>query len=567
VTSPKYARVTWLAKFIPRRIRELVPEAADLDVEVYVLPNLGGVNVVIHGLLGEGVAASTRFDPQAKGLGEWAAVPARAHPRRRAVMTERSRPAGALRETREFVRREVAPHLQEWEDAGEIPRELHLAAAKQGLLGVGFPEEVGGEGGDLLDVGRDAGGDVRGRRVQRPDGGLFTHGIALPHIVAAGTRTWSTGSSDRRWPARRSARSRSPSPAAAPTSPGIRHPAVRDGDHYVVNGAKTFITSGVRADFVTTAVRTRRPGHTAGSACSSSRRARRASPSTGRCQDGLALLRHRRAVVRRRAGAGRATWSARRTRGFYQIAEQFVVERIGLACTATASRPLARPHGGVLPERETFGKPLIANQVVRHKLVEMHRQVDVARTYHVRASPSGTSPARRCRSPRRAWPSRPPSRRRRGSATRRCSCTAAPATCTGPRSSGTTATRGSCPSEAPPRCSPTCRRLLGYGCHDQDGIETTEGQARRPRRAARRRWRREVRRAAPQARQAAARERIELLVDEGLGVPRAVAAGRLGHRLHRRRQLVTGIGVVEGVECMIIANDPTVRAAPATRGR
>lgn len=71
--SAKYdARVTWLAKLInARKVRELVPEAADLDVEVHLLPNLGGVNVVIHGLLGDGVAASTRFDPQAKGLGEW----------------------------------------------------------------------------------------------------------------------------------------------------------------------------------------------------------------------------------------------------------------------------------------------------------------------------------------------------------------------------------------------------------------------------------------------------------------------------------------------------------------
>jgi len=71
--SEKYAdRVTWLTKLItPRKIRELVPEAADLDVEVFVLPNLGGVNVLIRGLLGDGVAASTRFDPQAKGLGEW----------------------------------------------------------------------------------------------------------------------------------------------------------------------------------------------------------------------------------------------------------------------------------------------------------------------------------------------------------------------------------------------------------------------------------------------------------------------------------------------------------------
>ena len=66
------ARVTWLTKLIdPKKVRELVPEAEDLDVEVYVLPNLGAVNVVIRGLLGEGVAASTRFDPQAKGLGEW----------------------------------------------------------------------------------------------------------------------------------------------------------------------------------------------------------------------------------------------------------------------------------------------------------------------------------------------------------------------------------------------------------------------------------------------------------------------------------------------------------------
>ena len=66
------ARVTWLSKMMtPRRVRELVPEAEGLDIDVYLLPNLGGVNVIIRGLLGRGVAASTRFDPQAKGLGEW----------------------------------------------------------------------------------------------------------------------------------------------------------------------------------------------------------------------------------------------------------------------------------------------------------------------------------------------------------------------------------------------------------------------------------------------------------------------------------------------------------------
>ena len=86
----------------------------------------------------------------------------------------------------EFVRREVAPHLQEWEDAGSIPRELHRAAGTQGLLGVAFPEEVGGGGGTLMDSidlqeSMFAAGASSGLMA-----GLFTAGIALPHIVAAG---------------------------------------------------------------------------------------------------------------------------------------------------------------------------------------------------------------------------------------------------------------------------------------------------------------------------------------------------------------------------------------------
>jgi hypothetical protein len=65
-------RVAWLLSFVTvDRVRRLVPEAEELDVEVHPLPNLGAVNVVLHGLLGEGVAASSRFDPQAKALGEW----------------------------------------------------------------------------------------------------------------------------------------------------------------------------------------------------------------------------------------------------------------------------------------------------------------------------------------------------------------------------------------------------------------------------------------------------------------------------------------------------------------
>lgn len=70
--AKRRARIDWLIGFItPERIRELLPESAKLDVTCHPLANLGGVNVVIERILGEGVAASTRFDPQAKALGEW----------------------------------------------------------------------------------------------------------------------------------------------------------------------------------------------------------------------------------------------------------------------------------------------------------------------------------------------------------------------------------------------------------------------------------------------------------------------------------------------------------------
>ncbi len=65
-------RVDWLlGALTPDLVKRLLPETADLEVEVFALPNLGGVNVLVHGLLGDGVAASSRFDPQAKALGEW----------------------------------------------------------------------------------------------------------------------------------------------------------------------------------------------------------------------------------------------------------------------------------------------------------------------------------------------------------------------------------------------------------------------------------------------------------------------------------------------------------------
>jgi len=283
--------------------------------------------------------------------------------------------------TRAFVDREVTPHLQDWEDAGEVPRSLHLAAAKAGLLGLGFSEDVGGEGGDLLDATAMQEAFFESGGSSGLAAALFTHGIALPHVVA-------NGSDELKQRYVRPTLAGELIGALAVTEPGggsdvagIRTTAVRDGDHYVINGTKTFITSGVRADFVTTAVRTGGPGHaglslivvdkgTPGFTVDRSLR-----KMGWHCSDTAEL-----SYVDVRVPATNLVGEA--DSGFYQIAEQFVIERIGLAVHAygIASRSLALT-AAYAKERETFGKPLIANQVVRHRLVEMQRLVWVARCY------------------------------------------------------------------------------------------------------------------------------------------------------------------------------------------
>jgi acyl-CoA dehydrogenase len=289
----------------------------------------------------------------------------------------------------EFARREVVPHLQEWEDAGSLPRELHAAAAKQGLIGLGFPESVGGSGGDLLDTVDCQEGILSEGGTSGLLAGLFTSGIALPHMVAAAERgEGHEGGSSLVDRFVRPTLAGETIGSLAITEPGggsdvagIRTTAVRDGDHYVVNGAKTFITSGTRADFVTTAVRTGGPGHAGVSLLVVERgtpgfTVDRALTKMGwHCSDTAQLSYvDVRVPVQNLVGQENA--------GFYQIAEQFVVERIALAVHGygIAARALDLT-AAYCQERDTFGKPLVANQVVRHALVEMRRQIEVARSY------------------------------------------------------------------------------------------------------------------------------------------------------------------------------------------
>jgi acyl-CoA dehydrogenase len=282
---------------------------------------------------------------------------------------------------RDFVAREIAPHVDGWESAGELPRDLHRKAAATGLLGVAFPDEVGGGGGNAIDSAIVTEELLLGGGSTGVAASLFTHGIALPHIVANGSPTLvdryvrptlageligSLGVTE---------------PDAGSDVAGLRTRAVRDGDRYVVNGAKTFITSGVRADFVTTAVRTGGEGHggislmvidkgTPGFTVS-----RRLDKMGWRCSDTAEL-----SFVDVQVPADNLVGPE--NSGFAQIMQQFQSERLSLAVQAyaTAARCLELALGWAR-QRQTFGRPLSSRQVIRHKLAEMARQVDVARTY------------------------------------------------------------------------------------------------------------------------------------------------------------------------------------------
>jgi acyl-CoA dehydrogenase len=287
----------------------------------------------------------------------------------------------ALRETvTRFTEREIVPHLAQWEDEGALPRSLSTAAADAGILGVGFPEEAGGQGGNAIDTAIVTEALIQAGGSSGVIASLFTHGIAVPHII-------DSGNTDLIERFAKPALSGKLIGSLGVTEPGggsdvasITTRAVRDGDHYVVNGAKTFITSGVRGDFVTTAVRTGEPGFGGISLLVIEKGtpgfevAKPLKKMGWHCSDTAELsFADARVPVANLVGDENG--------GFVLLMQQFVNERLGLALQgyATAQRALDLAVR-YARERETFGKPLITRQVIRHKLVEMHRRTDAART-------------------------------------------------------------------------------------------------------------------------------------------------------------------------------------------
>jgi len=282
---------------------------------------------------------------------------------------------------RQFAERELVPHLEQWEEQGFIPREVHRTTADAGLLGIGFPEEVGGCGGSPVD------GLIVAEEIILAGGSsgliaaLFTHGIGLPHLVTAGDPALI----DR---VARPVLAGDRIISLAVTEPGggsdvasLTTKAVRDGDDFVVTGSKLYITSGTRADFFTTAVRTGGPGFGGISLLLIDRDLPGVSVSSPLKKMGW-LCSDTAEIAFDAVRVPASNLIGPENEGFVAIMMQFAIERLSMSVQAyaTAQRCLDLTIRWVR-ERETFGKPLAARQVVQHRIAEMARETDVARTY------------------------------------------------------------------------------------------------------------------------------------------------------------------------------------------
>ena len=281
-------------------------------------------------------------------------------------------------QVRRFVERECAPHIDAWEEAGALPRELHARAAEIGLIGIGFPEAYGG-----VEVPDPLYTVIAVEELMRTGAGglvasLLSHGIASPPIAHVGT-------TEQKERFLRPVLAGEKIAALAITEPGggsdvanLRTRAVRDGDHYVVNGSKTFITSGMRADFLTVAVRTGEPGLGGVSLLliegDTPGLSRTPLDKMGwRCSDTATLyFEECRVPAANLIGA--------ENQGFMAIMFNFNNERLMLAAQAWASAQLCYDEAlAYSRERQTFGKPLISRQVIRHKLVDMKTNIDAVK--------------------------------------------------------------------------------------------------------------------------------------------------------------------------------------------
>lgn len=280
---------------------------------------------------------------------------------------------------RTFVEREIAPHVNAWDEAGSFPRSLYRRAAEMGLLGLGYPEWLGGTPADgwyrlvaTEEIARAGSGGLMAS--------LFSHSICLPPIVAHGSQELQRRIVPEVLAGEKIA-------ALAITEPGggsdvarLCTKARRDGQEWVIDGEKTFITSGMRADWITLAVRTGGPGAAGislfvvpGDAPGLTRSL--LAKMGWWCSD-TAQLRFDgvRVPLDHLLGDEGA--------GFHMVMQNFNGERLLMSAGAVAFAQVCLDEAlDWARQRKTFGASLVEHQVIRHKLMDMRMRIASARAW------------------------------------------------------------------------------------------------------------------------------------------------------------------------------------------
>ena len=291
-----------------------------------------------------------------------------------------------LREAiRRFVERELRPHAQEWEDARWFPNDVFRRMAELGYLGLKYPEEYGGQGGDHL---HDA---VLTEELPRAGSGGLSAGIGA-HIGIATPPIWKFGTDDQKRRFLEPAIRGDKIAALGITEPGTgsdvastRTFARKVDGGYVVNGAKTYITNGVRADFVVTAVKTTEEGGHQGLSFL----------IVEKGMDGFSVSKKLEKMGWHASDTGELAFDdvfvpeenllGEENRGFYLIVANFQWERLLMALGAVgAMDAVIERTAGFMKERTAFGRPIGKFQALRHKLAEMAVKLEASRslTYH-----------------------------------------------------------------------------------------------------------------------------------------------------------------------------------------
>ncbi len=285
---------------------------------------------------------------------------------------------------RQFAENELLPHQKEWEESGDVPKSVFKKAGDLGLLGVHYPEEVGGSGGDYWFEVCLVEEMMRCRMNGLVMDMLVTCGIATPVINKLGTPEQKKEFLTPAILGEKIGALGITEPSGGSDVAAIKTTAKKVGDDYVINGAKTFITNGGRADFITLAVRTGGEGYKGVSLVifptdTPGFKVGRKLKKLGNYCSNTVELSFENCKIPAKNLLGEEN------HGFYYIMENFQGERLGAALMAVKHMEImledAIQYG---TERQVFGKSLAKMQVWRHKFAERMTQTMAAKqlTYH-----------------------------------------------------------------------------------------------------------------------------------------------------------------------------------------